>query len=188
MKSSLLLVCGLILPVITGSSPAAENLGTGTAAIERIQDCRSGGNTCSTTYPQIYCSADGETHFRDVTVPLTLVPTTSTQDPVFASTINPANASSIDAAAAGLGLTGGLWVVFPKGWGVDWFRQGIFHPNTGSKRFVSMREGTITIRATDGEERTFKKGDIFEALDLTEFKGRLSKSEDGAVALFTNHP
>jgi len=152
---------------------APENVGTGTAAIERIQDC-TGGNTCSTTYPQIYCSADGETHFRDVTVPLTLVPTTSTQDPVFASTINPENASR--------------WVVFPKGWGVDWFRQGILHPNTGAKRFVSMREGTITIRATDGEERTFKKGDIFEALDLTECKGRLSKSEDGAVALFTNHP
>jgi hypothetical protein len=52
-----------------------------------------------------------------------------------------------------------------------------------------MREGTITIRATDGEERTFKKGDIFEAVDLAPVcKGRLSKSEDGAVALFTNHP
>jgi hypothetical protein len=46
MKSSLLLVCGLILPVITccGSSSAAENVGTGTAAIEpgdTIQDCSS---------------------------------------------------------------------------------------------------------------------------------------------------
>jgi hypothetical protein len=36
MKCSLLLVCGLILPVITGcgSSLATENVGTGTAAIE----------------------------------------------------------------------------------------------------------------------------------------------------------
>jgi hypothetical protein len=51
-----------------------------------------------------------------------------------------------------------------------------------------MREGTITIKVSDGEERTFKKGDIFEALDLDQCKGRLSKSEDGAVALFTNHP
>ena len=154
---------------------APENVGTGAAAIEpsnTIQDCSSCGNTCSTTYPQIYCSADGETHFRDVTVPLTLFPTNA--DPVFASTINPENASR--------------WVVFPKGWGVDWFRQGILHPNTGAKRFVSMREGTITIRVTDGEERTFKKGDIFEAVDLAPCKGRLSKSENGAVALLTNHP
>jgi hypothetical protein len=151
---------------------------TGTAASEPgdpIRDCRSGVNTCSTTYPQIYCSADGETHFQEVTVPLTLVQTNS--DPLFASTINSEQTSR--------------WIVFPKGWNVGLFRQGVFHtyegPNT-RKRFVSVREGTITIRATDGEERTFKKGDIFEAVDLLPCKGRLSKSEDGAVVLFTDHP
>jgi hypothetical protein len=78
------------------------------------------------------------------------------------------------------------WFVFPKGWGVDAFRQGVFHPSTGVKRLVSVREGTVTIKLTDGEERTFKKGDIFEALDLASSKGRLSKSEDGAVVLITN--
>jgi hypothetical protein len=177
MRSSLLLLCGLMLPVITGcgSSLATENAGTGTAAIEpgeTIRDCSSGANTCSTTYPQIYCSADGKTHFRDATVPLTLV--TTNVDSSFRSTINPEQTS--------------LWVVFPKGWGFDLFRQGVFHPYAGPKRFVSVREGTVTIRVTDGEERTFKKGDIFEAVDLAPCKGRLSKSEDGAVLLLTNHP
>jgi hypothetical protein len=178
----LMLLVLTLLPVRV-LAQAHENVDTGTAAIEpsdRIQDCSSGGNTCSTTYPQIYCSADGETHFRDVSVPLTLIATNS--DPNFRSTINPENAS--------------LWVVFPKGWGVDEFRQGIFHLYAGPKRFVSIREGTITVRVTDGEERTFKKGDIFEAVDLapckgrlsSPCKGRLSKSEDGAVALLTNHP
>jgi hypothetical protein len=76
MKSSVFLACGVILPVITncGSSSATENVGTRTSAIEpgdSIQDCSSGGNTCSITYPQIYCSADGETHFQKVTVPPT---------------------------------------------------------------------------------------------------------------------
>jgi hypothetical protein len=45
---------------------APENVGTGTAAIElgdTIQDCSSGGNTCSTTYPQIYW-AHGTRWFR----------------------------------------------------------------------------------------------------------------------------
>jgi hypothetical protein len=107
-----------------------------------------------------------------VTVPLTLFSTNA--DPVFVSAFNPENRS--------------LWVVFPKGWSVELFRQGVFHPYAPPKRFVSMREGSITIRATDGEERTFKKGDIFEAVDVPPCKGRLSKSEDGAVALFTNHP
>src|SRR5260370_31096755 len=94
---------------------APENVRTGTAAIERIQNCSFGGNTCSTTYPHSYCSADGETHFQDVAIPLTLVPTTS--DPLFAGPMNPEKHSR--------------WVVFPKGWGVDGFRQGVFHPNTG---------------------------------------------------------
>jgi len=163
-----------LLPVrVCAQNP--ENVGTGTAVIERgdrIQDCSSGGNTCSITYPQIYCSADGENHFQNVTIPLTLFPTNA--DPVFASTINPENAS--------------LWVVFPKGWGVDLFRKGVFHLYAGPKRFVSIREGSITVRATDGEERTFKKGDIFEAVDLPPCKGRLDKSEDGVVLLLTNHP
>ena len=56
--------------------------------------------------------------------------------------------------------------VVPKGWRVDEFRRGVFHPYRGPKRFVSVREGTLIIRVTDGEERTFKKGDIFEAVDL----------------------
>jgi hypothetical protein len=112
---------------------APENVGTGTAAIEprdTIQDCSSSGNTCSTTYPQIYCSADGETHFRDVTVPLTLlsrgyaeqeIPTNS--NPAFAGPLNPEKTSR--------------WVVFPKGWNGDVFRQGVFHTYPGPKRFVS---------------------------------------------------
>ena len=181
MERSLLLVCGLIFPVITGSgsSSATENAGTGTAAIEpgdTIKNCNSGGNTCFITYPQVYCSADGETHFKDVTVPLTLAPPASDiVDATFRSTINPEKTSQ--------------WVVFPKGWGVDQFRRGVFHPfNSSVKRFVSVLEGTVTIRVTDGEERTFKKGDIFEAVDLAPCKGRLSKSETGAVALFTDHP
>ena len=178
LSTSTLTVLTLLVPTLLPVrvlAQAPENVGTGTAAIEpgdTIQDCSSGGNTCSITYPQIYCSADGETHFRDVTVPLTLVP--SNADPAFVSTVNPEQTST--------------WVVLPKGWSVDLFRQGVSHTYAGPKRFVSMREGTITIRATDGEERTFKKGDIFEAVDLAPCKGRLDKSEDGVVLLLTNHP
>jgi hypothetical protein len=46
------------LPVLTQQRQGA--VGTGTAAIERIQDCSSGGNTCSTTYAQIYCLQMGK--------------------------------------------------------------------------------------------------------------------------------
>ena len=178
LRTATLTVLMLLVPTLLPMrvlAQAPENVGIGAPAIEpsnTIQDCSSGGNTCSTTYPQIYCSADGETHFQDVTVPLRLAATNA--DPNFRSTINPEQTS--------------LWVVFPKGWGVDLFRQGVFHPYAGPKRFVSVREGRITVRVTDGEERTFNKGDIFEAVDLPPCKGRLSKSQDGAVTLLTNHP
>ena len=139
LSTSTLTVLTLLVPTLLPLrvlAQAPENVDTGTAATEpddTIRNCSSGGNACSTTYPQIYCSADRETHFQDVTLPLTLIPTNS--DSNFRSTINPENAS--------------LWVVFPKGWGIDGFRQGVFHLYAGPKRFVSIREGTITVRATD---------------------------------------
>ena len=52
----LTLLVPTLLPVRV-LAQAPENVGTGAAAIEpsnTIQDCSSGGNTCSTTYPQIY--------------------------------------------------------------------------------------------------------------------------------------
>jgi hypothetical protein len=127
----------------------------------------------SITYTQIYASADGETHFREVTIPLTPVQSAPPAPPLAQSALSPATESR--------------WAVFPKGWGVDDYRKGIYH-NVSAKRFVSIREGTFVIKASDGEERKFKKGDIFEALDVAPSKGQLDYSEDGMVALLTNHP
>ena len=100
LSTSMLTVLTLLVPTLLPApmlAQAPENVGTGTAAIEpgdTIRNCSSGGNTCSTNYPQVYCSADGETHFRDVTVPLTLVPSASDiVDPTFRSTINPEKTS-----------------------------------------------------------------------------------------------
>ena len=46
----------------------------------------------------------------------------------------------------------------------------------------------MVINVSDGEQRKFKKGDIFEALDVAPSKGRLAYTEDGPVAFSTNHP
>ena len=171
MKSSLFIVCSLVLPVITGCGSATDAR-TGKAAIEA--DPGTGpGLPSSITYPQLYVSTDGETHFRDVTVPLTPLQTAPPAPPFAQSALDPATASR--------------WAVLPKGWGVQDFRNGIFH-NVSAKRFVSIREGTVVIKVSDGEERKFKKGDVFEALDVPPSKGRLAYTEDGAVAFFTNHP
>jgi len=170
MNKPLFLVCGLMITGC-GSPSATEDVGTKTAAIE--PDPGSGpGNPSFITYPQLYASADGETHFREVTVPLTFLQPVPPAQGLFYGPREPATARR--------------WVVFPKHWGVDEFQQGVFH-NISSRRFVSIREGTIVIRVSDGEERIFKKGDILEALDVAPSKGRLSKSEDGAVVFLTDH-
>lgn len=174
MKSSLFIVCSLVLLVITGcgTSSRTGDVRTGKAAIE-ANPVNGSGLTTSIAYPQLYVSADGETHFQDVTVPLTPLQTAPLAPPFAQSALGPATASR--------------WAVFPKGWGVQDFRNGIFH-NVSAKRFVSVREGTMVIKVSDGEERKFKKGDVFEALDVAPSKGRLAYTEDGAVAFFTNHP
>src|SRR5215471_8685749 len=100
--------------------------------------------------------------------------TLSDRAAVFGSPINPEKTSQ--------------WVVFPKGWRVDEFRRGVFHLYTGPKRFVSVREGTIIIRVTDGEERTFKKGDIFEAVDLPRVRdGSTSRKMEWCYCSRTTH-
>jgi hypothetical protein len=125
------------------------------------------------TYPQIYPSADGETHFREVTVPLTLVQSAPPAPPLLRSSLSPATT---------LG-----WAVFPKGWGLDDLRNRTFH-NVSVRRFVSIRKGTVVIIASDGERRRFKQGDVFEALDLAPSKGRIAFTEDGCEVFLMDHP
>ena len=60
LSTSMLTVLTLLVPTLLPApmlAQAPENVGTGTAAIEpgdTIRNCSSGGNTCSTTDPQIY--------------------------------------------------------------------------------------------------------------------------------------
>ena len=62
-SAALSALCFAALHTANAQAPAAlKDVGTATAAIEV--------DTANITYPQIYVSADGETHFREVTSPL----------------------------------------------------------------------------------------------------------------------
>ena len=76
------------------------------------------------THAQIYASPDGETHFRDVKVPLT--------SEVGAQAVEPFAQSELQAA------TTIRHVVFPAGWGVSDRDHSVFH-NPTSARFVTVR-------------------------------------------------
>jgi hypothetical protein len=166
-SAALSALCFAALYTANAQTPAAlKDVGTATAATEV-------GSTANITYPQIYVSADGETHFREVTSLLTLAPENPPAAPILQSTL--------------MATTGVRWAVVPKRWGIDDFQNRTFHTAT-SKRFISVRKGTISIQASDGELREFQKGDILEVLDVTPSRGHITFTESGAELLFTNHP
>ena len=165
-SAALAALCFAAAHTANAQAPTAlKDVGTVTAAIEV--------DTANITYPQIYVSADGETHFREVTSPLTLAPANPPAAPILQSTL--------------MATTGVRWAVAPKRWGVDDFQNRAFHTAT-SKRFISVRKGTISIQVSDGELREFQKGDILEVLDVTPSRGHITFTESGAELLFMNHP
>lgn len=125
------------------------------------------------THAQIYASPDGETHFRDVKVPLT--------SGVGAQAVEPFAQSELQAA------TTIRHVVFPAGWGVSDRDHSVFH-NPTSARFVTVRRGVGWIRTSDGETRRFQAGDVIEVLDVAPSRGHiLWVGEEPMVVLFSNH-
>jgi len=126
------------------------------------------------TYPQVYSTADGETHFREVKVPLVAEASSPPAQPAAQSALQPATTIRHFAV--------------PPNWGVADRDHRIFH-STSSARFVTIRRGVLWVRTTDGQTRRFQTGDVFEVLDVAPSKGHITwVGAQGAIALFSNHP
>lgn len=124
-------------------------------------------------YPQVYATPDGETHFRDVSVPLT--PESA------APPVQPFAQSELHAA------TTIRHAVFPAGWGVYDRDHGVFH-NPTSARFVTVRRGVGWIKTSDGETRRFQAGDLVQVLDVAPSKGHIFwVGDEPMILLFSNH-
>ena len=126
------------------------------------------------TYPQVYAASDGETHFREVRVPLTSEASAPPAQPAAQSALQ--KATTIRHA------------VFPAHWGAGDRDRGVFHP-ASSARFVTVRSGVMWVKTSDGETRRFQRGDVVEVLDVAPSKGHISwVGDEPVVALFSNHP
>lgn len=125
------------------------------------------------THSQVYATPDGETHFRDVKVPLT--------SEVGAQAVEPFAQPELQAA------TTIRHAAFPAGWGVYDRDHSVFH-NPTSARFVMVRRGVGWIRTSDGETRRFQAGDVIEVLDVAPSRGHILWVGEGPmVVLFSNH-
>ena len=124
------------------------------------------------SYPQVYATPDGETHFRDVKLRLSKTG---------APPVEPFAHSELQAA------TTIQHAVFPAGWGVYDRDHGVFH-NPSSARFVTVRRGVGWIKTSDGETRRFQVGDVVQVLDVAPSKGHIFwVSEEPMILLFSNH-
>jgi hypothetical protein len=125
------------------------------------------------TYPQVYATPDGETHFREIKVPLVAEASSPPAQPSAQSALQPATTIRHFAV--------------PPNWGMSDRDHGIFH-STSSARFVTIRRGVLWVRTTDGQTRRFQTGDVFEVLDVAPSKGHITwVGAEGATALFSNH-
>lgn len=147
---------------------------SGSARPQAAQPLKSGSMVTEVTYTQLYVGSDGETHFREVKVPVSPVASAPPAQPFPQSALQPATTIR--------------HVVFPAHWGVPDRDSGLFHPASG-RRFITVRSGVLSIKASDGETRRFAPGDMVEVLDIAPAKGHITwAGDEPAVALFSNHP
>ena len=114
-------------------------------------------------YVRLFTDEQGESHFQEIESDLYPVDFASGIPPLFLSDDIAASAASFFGA--------------PAGWEADW------HPSSGRHLFAVLT-GVWEVTASDGETRTFSKGDVLLVEDTTG-KGHTSRvtSEEGSLAL-----
>jgi hypothetical protein len=117
------------------------------------------GDASRFTYARLYCGADGETHFDDVTADLREINFAPPASPIYIG-------SDLAASRA---FFGG----FKAGWGAKDLETRLNHP-TPAMQFGIVLQGVFSITATDGEMRTLKPGSVFRLEDTAPCKGHIT--------------
>lgn len=116
----------------------------------------------------IYSSADGESHFRDITVQLAEGDFAPPAPPLYTS--SPERASQV------------LFFHAPVGWFGDW------HPTPARQYFVALA-GDLEVQVSDGEVRHVRGGDVVLLEDL-EGRGHTTRvvGDEPARAIIVQFP
>jgi hypothetical protein len=105
------------------------------------------------TYARLYATEDGESHFEQVEVELSLIDYVPQAPPLSLSEMSGANEFGFMQA--------------PSGWASDW------HPSSARSLFVVL-SGEWEVTASDGESRRFRVGSVL-LVDDTSGKGHSSR-------------
>ena len=118
-----------------------------------------GPTPTSIKYLEIYEGSDGLTHFRDITIDLTISNFAPPAQPVGVGGFQPAAHTLFTAVGAN--------------WGLADYQAGRSHP-TPKREFFAVVAGEVTLIATDGERRDVRRGDVFLASDVAPSKGNFA--------------
>ena len=140
---------------------AALSMGaiSSTAGAEDSGAARSQNDVSRFSYARLYCSADNETHFADLTVELGKQNFAPPAAPI--SIGGKQQASSV--------FLGG----FEAHWGAADLVNHLYHP-TPAVQLITVVEGVFSITATDGETRELHAGDVLRLEDVTPCKGHIT--------------
>lgn len=120
------------------------------------------------TYTRLYSDADGDSHFEDVEIDLTLTDYAPPAPPLSLSSFAPATQFGFMSARAG--------------WSSDW------HPSSDRNIFFVLT-GEWEVTASDGEARRFRVGSVLRVEDTTG-KGHSSRvvSQNESLAAVVRLP
>ena len=113
------------------------------------------------TYTRLYSDDDGESHFEDVEIDLTLTEYVQPAPPLSLSSFTPATRFG--------------FMIAPSGWSSDW------HPTSARNIFFAL-SGEWEVIASDGESRRFGPGSVLLVEDTTG-KGHTSRVVSGTDSL-----
>ncbi len=133
-----------------GSTAGAEEAGA---------NIRSQNDASKFSYVRLYCSADHETHFADLTAELA--------EQNFAPPAAPIHIGG-DHPVSSLFFAG-----FEPHWGAADLVHHLYHP-TPAIQFFAVAQGDFSITATDGETRRLHPGDVVHLEDAAPCKGHIT--------------
>jgi hypothetical protein len=111
------------------------------------------------TYPRVYSTPDGTSHFEDVSVEL--------RETNFAPPAAPVWIGGHVAASSA--FFGG----FEPGWGTHDLETHLCHPAPAAQ-FIIILQGEFSVTVMDGETRRFRPGDVFRLEDTPPSQGHIS--------------
>jgi hypothetical protein len=131
--------------------------GKGTTAVE--QTAEGSRDPSRFTYPRLYCTPDGNSHWESVTVELRKINFAPPAAPIHIGDNFPASSA----------FFGG----FEARWGAHDLETRLYHPAPAAQ-FIIVLEGVFSITATDGETRRFRPGDVFRVEDTPPCRGHIT--------------